>query len=178
MFHFDDLNGKFEFLKLPISDLLTRLKLMNLTNELPHSFLNVGHRTPNSRVYKLFLKFQADDILKKKGYNSDYVDMKKKSESVVETEPLSQEQIKYIDDSFARRFKNIHTAILSLKVPEPKVSQTNSVQVGPANFEPIEEPVVSEPKTEPVVSQEKKGEGHHQMHLLLILLNQENNFLM
>ena len=155
---FDDLNGKFEFLKLPISDLLTRLKLMNLTNELPHSFLNVGHRTPNSRVYKLFLKFQADDILKKKGYNNDYVDMKKKAESVVETEPLSQEQIKYIDDSFARRFKNIHTAILSLKVPEPKVSQTNSVQVGPANFEPIEEPVVSEPKIEPVVSQEKKVE--------------------
>ena len=54
---FEDINGKFDFLKYTNSDLLTRLKLMNLTNELPHSFLSVGHISSNARVYKLFLKF-------------------------------------------------------------------------------------------------------------------------
>ena len=153
----DDINGKFEFLKLSIPDFLTRLKLMSLTNELPQSFLNVGHRTSNSRVYKLFLKFQADDILKKKGYNNDYVAMKKRAEAIDETVPLSEEQVKHIDERFAGRFRNIHNAISAIKVPEPKVVQSSLVQVGPANFEPIEtEPVKEEVKVEPKVEEKEK----------------------
>lgn len=135
----EDINGKFGFLKLSTQELTTRLKLMSLTNELPSSFLNVGYKTPNSRVYKLFLKFQADNVLKKKGYNQEYVNLKKIAESFDETKPLTENQLKDIDNKFAWKFKDIQTAISSLTIPEPKRIVSSEVQVGPANFEPIPE---------------------------------------
>ena len=152
----EDINGKFEFLKLSAQDLTTRLKLMSLTNELSSSFLNVGHKTPNSRVYKLFLKFQADNLLKKKGYNQEYVNLRKIAESFDETSSLTESQLKDIDNKFAWKFKDIQSAISSLKIPEPKRIVSNEIQVGPANFEPISEQtsqkIVESDSAEPVVS--------------------------
>ena len=153
---YDDLNEKFGFLKLSIQDLTTRLKLMSLTNEMPFSFLNVGHRTPNAKVYKLFLTFQADYILKKKGYCPEYMEKRKKAEAIDENAFLTEEQLRDIDFNFSQRFKNLQSAILTLRVPEPKKTPIQQTEV--IDFDPIEEPrTVSSQHDIEEKEQNKKG---------------------
>ncbi len=127
----EDIGDKFDFLKFSSADLLTRLKLMSLTNELPHSFLSVGHLRSNPSVYKLFLKFQADREFKDRGYKGYYSEMKKKAESFDDNQPLSEEDIKDIDAKFAEKFKKLDNAISLVKPPEPKTAIVANVQVEP-----------------------------------------------
>ncbi len=125
----DDIENQYGFLRIPAEDFLTRLKLMSLTNELPSSFLNVGHRTPNSKVYKLFLQFQSDAEFKRKGHKGDYLSMRKTAERFDDSVVLSKENIKDIDSHFARRFPKIKNAI-NLLQRELKSSAVSHEELG------------------------------------------------
>ncbi len=161
----EDIGGRFEFLKIPTVEFATRLKLMNLTNELPHSFLNVGHKTSNASVYKLFLKFQADNEFKQNGYKTkgNYPALKKLAETFDASQPLSEENIADINEKFAQKFKKLDIAISAIKMPDlltkPAEQQAEVVADNASILmvEPQPKKVAEEQKAAPVVDAVENG---------------------
>ena len=111
---FDDIGERFEFLKIPREELVPRLKLMHLTNELPYSFLSVGYKSPVSKAYKLFLMIDADRNIRNKLTYQELSVRKKSAEAFDDRKPLSTENLRDIDEKFAQRHPKMHNAVAEL----------------------------------------------------------------
>lgn len=103
----EDINKRFEFLRIPLKDLVVRVKLMALTNELPNSFFNSGYLQTNSQVYKKFLEKRADNLPKKQEYFDEYSKLRREARAFDSSKGLSPEDLVEIDRFFNEKFPRV-----------------------------------------------------------------------